>query len=70
MPEVNISGPSGRLEGRYHPQKDEAAPVAIILHPHPKFGGTMNNKIVQCSISVYRSVNQWMSTRLTLRHSQ
>lgn len=46
MPEVNISGPSGRLEGRYHPQKDEAAPVAIILHPHPKFGGTMNNKVV------------------------
>ena len=46
MPEVNISGPSGRLEGRFHPQKDEDAPVAIILHPHPKFGGTMNNKVV------------------------
>ncbi len=46
MPEVNISGPSGRLEGRFHPQNDENAPVAIILHPHPKFGGTMNNKVV------------------------
>tara|TARA_Y100001935_G_scaffold193157_1_gene161215 strand:- start:497 stop:1138 length:642 start_codon:yes stop_codon:yes gene_type:complete len=46
MPEVNISGPSGRLEGRFHPQKNEDAPVAIILHPHPKFGGTMNNKVV------------------------
>ena len=46
MPEVNISGPSGRLEGRFHPQKNENAPVAIILHPHPKFGGTMNNKVV------------------------
>ena len=46
MPEVNISGPSGRLEGRFHPQKNVNAPVAIILHPHPKFGGTMNNKVV------------------------
>ena len=46
MPEVTISGPSGRLEGRFHPQKNENAPVAIILHPHPKFGGTMNNKVV------------------------
>ena len=46
MPEVNISGPSGRLEGRFHPQKNENAPVEIILHPHPKFGGTMNNKVV------------------------
>ena len=46
MPEVNISGPSGRLEGRFHPQKNEDAPVALILHPHPKFGGTMNNKVV------------------------
>ncbi len=46
MPEVNISGPSGRLEGRFHPQKSEDAPVAIILHPHPQYGGTMNNKVV------------------------
>ena len=45
MPEVNISGPSGRLEGRFHPQKNTNAPVAIILHPHPKFGGTMNNRV-------------------------
>ena len=36
----------GRLEGRYHPQKDRDAPIAIVLHPHPQFGGTMNNKVV------------------------
>lgn len=46
MPEVIFPGPDGRLEGRYHPQKDKDAPVAIILHPHPQFGGTMNNKVV------------------------
>jgi len=46
MPEVIFPGPEGRLEGRYHPQKDRDAPIAIILHSHPQFGGTMNNKVV------------------------
>ena len=46
MPEVIFAGPEGRLEGRYHPQKDRDAPIAIVLHPHPQFGGTMNNQIV------------------------
>jgi alpha/beta superfamily hydrolase len=46
MPEVIFAGPEGRLEGRYHPQKDRDAPIAIVLHPHPQFGGTMNNKVV------------------------
>ncbi len=46
MPEVIFSGPAGRLEGRYHPPKKRNAPIAIILHPHPQFGGTMNNQIV------------------------
>jgi alpha/beta superfamily hydrolase len=46
MPEVIFAGPEGRLEGRYHPQKAKDAPIAIILHPHPQFGGTMNNRVV------------------------
>ena len=46
MPEVLFPGPAGRLEGRYSPGKSPTAPVALILHPHPQHGGTMNNKIV------------------------
>ena len=46
MPEVIFPGPDGRLEGRYHPQPKRDAPIALILHPHPQFGGTMNNKVV------------------------
>ena len=46
MPEVIFPGPEGRLEGRYHPQKQKDAPIAIMLHPHPQFGGTMNNRVV------------------------
>ena len=46
MPEVIFPGPEGRLEGRYHPQAARDAPIALVLHPHPQFGGTMNNKVV------------------------
>ncbi|MEJ2029715.1 MAG: alpha/beta hydrolase [Maritimibacter sp.] len=46
MPEVIFPGPEGRLEGRYHAHREKDAPIAIILHPHPQFGGTMNNKVV------------------------
>ena len=46
MPEVNISGPAGRIEARYHHNPRPNAPVALILHPHPQFGGTMNNQVV------------------------
>jgi alpha/beta superfamily hydrolase len=46
MPEVIFPGPEGRLEGRFHPQKNKDAPIAIILHPQSNLGGTMNNKVV------------------------
>jgi alpha/beta superfamily hydrolase len=46
MPEVIFNGPAGRIEGRYHHNKEVGSPIAIILHPHPQFGGTMNNPIV------------------------
>lgn len=45
MPEVIFNGPCGRLEGRYSHSKVKNAPLALILHPSPEQGGTMNNKI-------------------------
>lgn len=45
MPEITISGPEGRIEARYHHSEKKNAPAAIILHPHPLHGGTMNNKV-------------------------
>jgi alpha/beta superfamily hydrolase len=46
MPEVIFNGTEGRLEGRYHHAKRSGAPIALVLHPHPLHGGTMNNRIV------------------------
>jgi hypothetical protein len=46
MPELIINGPVGRLEARYHHEPDPRSPIALILHPHPQFGGTMNNPVI------------------------
>ena len=46
MPAVIINGEAGRIEARYHHEPGRTAPLAIVLHPHPQLGGTMNNQIV------------------------
>ena len=46
MPEVIFPGPDGRLEGRYHEVKDKDSPIALVLHPDPRLGVTMNNRVV------------------------
>ncbi|HCM84269.1 MAG TPA: alpha/beta hydrolase [Alphaproteobacteria bacterium] len=45
MPEVIIPGLAGRIEARYQHSKAQNAPVALVCHPHPLHGGTMNNKV-------------------------
>ncbi len=55
MPEVIFNGPEGRLEGRYHHGTLENPPVALALHPHPRHGGSMNNKVVY---TLYRAFTQ------------
>jgi hypothetical protein len=41
-----IDGPAGRLEALLEsPQEGQAAGVAVICHPHPEHGGTMQNKV-------------------------
>tara|TARA_Y100000741_G_C18243619_1_gene554618 strand:- start:543 stop:1199 length:657 start_codon:yes stop_codon:yes gene_type:complete len=44
--EIFIPGPAGRLDAKYFKSKKKTAPIALILQPHPQYGGTMNNKIV------------------------
>ena len=45
MPEIVLAGSAGRIEARYSPRKDETAPIALILHPHPRAGGHMNHPV-------------------------
>lgn len=43
----HVPGPAGPLEVRLTlPPNPEAGQVAVICHPHPLYGGTMDNKVV------------------------
>lgn len=66
MPEVFFNGPAGRIEGRYTQSINRKAPVALVLHPHPTHGGTMNNKVVY---SAYKSFvnNDFTTLRINFR---
>ena len=44
--EIFIPGPSGRIQVKYVKNKQAGAPIALVLQPHPQYGGTMNNRIV------------------------
>ena len=44
---------SGRLEGKYYKNPKFGSPVAIVLQPHPQYGGTMNNRIVQLMYNIF-----------------
>ena len=67
---LTLAGPTGVLEAL----RDEPAPVrdgltrgvAIIAHPHPLFGGTMDNKVVQ---TLARAFDQcgWSAVRFNFR---
>jgi alpha/beta superfamily hydrolase len=45
MPEVIFPGPAGRVEGRYAEPKHESAPIALILHNHPRASGSMQDRV-------------------------
>lgn len=53
MPEVIFQGSDGRLEGRYVHGQGPTPPLAIILHPHPQYGGTMNNRVVYAMFHMF-----------------
>ena len=44
--EIFIPGPCGRIQAKYYKNTLPGAPVALVLQPHPQYGGTMNNRIV------------------------
>ena len=51
--EIFIPGPAGRLEAKYYKNPKFGSPVAIVLQPHPQYGGTMKNKIVQLMFNIF-----------------
>ena len=55
--EIFIPGPAGRLEAKYYKNPKFGSPIAIVLQPHPQYGGSMNNKIVQTAYNIFLENN-------------
>ena len=66
MPDIIFNGTAGRLEGRYSPSKSPNAPIALLMHPHPQHGGTMNNKVVYLLHKAFRQ-NGFATLRFNFR---
>ena len=61
-----IAGPAGRIECAV--DRPEGAPrgVAVVCHPHPQFGGTLDNKVVQTMARAFLQLG-WASVRFNFR---
>jgi alpha/beta superfamily hydrolase len=62
----HISGPAGALEVAIDHPEGAAKGVAVIAHPHPLFGGTMTNKVVQTLARAF-VLSGWTAVRFNFR---
>jgi alpha/beta superfamily hydrolase len=62
----SVAGPAGRIECAF--DRPEAAPIgiAVICHPHPQGGGTLDNKVVQTLARAFME-SGWASLRFNFR---
>jgi len=44
---TDVAGPAGRIEMAIDSPEGAARGVAVLCHPHPVHGGTMDNKVIQ-----------------------
>lgn len=56
---ITIPGPSGNLEAIIIGPRDVASikGVAVVCHPHPLYGGTMNNKVVTTVANLFKDLD-------------
>ena len=62
----SVAGPAGRIECAV--DRTAAAPrgLALVCHPHPQFGGTLDNKVVQTAARAFLQLG-WASVRFNFR---
>jgi len=66
----HITGPAGAIEGQVDEPTDlppsQWRGTAVIAHPHPLFGGTMDNKVVQTLARAFVQTG-WRAVRFNFR---
>ncbi|MGZ5184598.1 MAG: alpha/beta hydrolase [Caldimonas sp.] len=61
-----IAGPVGRIESALDRPAGAARGVAVVCHPHPQHGGTLDNKVVQTVARAFMQLG-WASVRFNFR---
>lgn len=62
----HVPGPAGRLECALDLPEMAPAGIALLAHPHPLYGGTMDNKVVQMMARAFIGLN-YVSVRVNFR---
>lgn len=63
---LEVAGPAGRIQVLRDEPAAASRGVAVIAHPHPLFGGTMDNKVVQTLARAFVSCG-WTAVRFNFR---
>src|SRR4051794_30973210 len=63
---ISLQGAAGVIEVQRDLPSGEARGIAVIAHPHPLFGGTMDNKVVQTLARAFVSCG-WTTVRFNFR---
>ena len=63
---LSIAGPSGALELALNLPGQAPRGIALVAHPHPLQGGTMDNKVVQTLAKTFAGLG-YVSVRLNFR---
>lgn len=50
-----FAGPAGRIEALYRPGDAGPRAAALVCHPHPRYGGTMHDKVVHRAAKAFES---------------
>ncbi len=63
---ISLQGDAGLIEALMDAPTGEARGTAVIAHPHPLFGGTMTNKVVQTLARAFVQTG-WRAVRFNFR---
>jgi predicted alpha/beta-hydrolase family hydrolase len=63
---LSIAGPSGALELALNMPEQAPRGIALVAHPHPLQGGTMDNKVVQTLAKTFAGLG-YASVRFNFR---
>jgi alpha/beta superfamily hydrolase len=61
-----IAGPAGRIECAFDRPEGTPRGVAVVCHPHPQGGGTLDNKVAQMIARTFLQLG-WTSVRFNFR---